>query len=177
MHVLLLSRPPYLRWIAAVSIVIAAVGWDLSKRSTEPFPYAAIDIERGAVVTEDMVRWEEIGRGSIPYASSLDHGIGMVAAIAIAAGDPITRSVVQPGSPIPADWWSVPVNLPAGVSVGSRVRLASTDGLSVNGIVSIEASSDQFGLTATGAVAVPEADASRVSVAAATDSLIVLIGP
>jgi hypothetical protein len=124
-----------------------------------------------------MVRWEEIGRASIPSASPLDHGIGMVAATAIAAGDPIIRSVVQPGSPIPADWWSVPVNLPDGVSVGSRVWLTSAEGLSVNGIVSMAASSDQFGLTSTGAVAVPEADASRVSIAAATDSLIVLIGP
>ncbi len=160
-----------------MALVAAAVGWDLSKRSTEPFPYAVVDIERGAVVTEDMVRWEAVGKGSIPHVSSRDHGIGMVASTAIAAGDPIIRSVVQPGSPIPANWWSVPVNLPAGVPVGSRVRLTSADGLSVDGIVSIAATSDQFGLTSPGAVAVPEGDVSHVSIASATDSLIVVIGP
>jgi hypothetical protein len=171
--VLLLSRPPYARWVVAVIVVIVALGWDLAGRATEPFPVAASDIERGEPITDDDVTWRDLPRGSI----RLPDLEGAHATTDIRAGDPITRSVTETGLTIPSGWWSVPVELPAGVPRGAPVRLTTLDGLVVDGIVAVASSEDSFGLPTAGSVAVPEDAVSAVSSAAATNSLIVAIAP
>ena len=95
----------------------------------------------------------------------------------IAAGDPLTSSLVGSLPPIPEGWWSVPIALPLGVPPGSTVRLSLIDGTSVHGIVSRAATEDEFGIERAGAVAVSETDVDRVAASSATGSIVVLVAP
>jgi hypothetical protein len=171
--VLLLSRPPYLRWAAAVFVVVAALLWDLSGRATEPFPFASTAIASGESITDDQIVWEDVPRGSLVFPE-----LGAVSAlVAIQAGDPLTPSVVGAGNAVPNGWWSVPVRLPQGVPSGSLVRLVFLDGSLTDGIVVTPASQDGFGSDRAGVVSVPGAVAHDVALAAAADSLVVMISP
>ena len=170
---LLLTRPPYLRWAAAVLAIVAAVVWDLSGRRTEPYPFAAVSIERGATITEDMVRWRDVPTGLLTPADLA----GASAATSIAAGDPLSPTVVTSAARVPDGWWSVPISLPHGVSVGTAVKLTFLDGEVVDGVVSLAPTEDSFGLDVTGAVAVPETAAAATALAVATDTVLVVIAP
>jgi SAF domain len=171
--VLLLSRPPYLRWAVASLIVIAAFAWDVSRRATEPYPFAARTITRGTEITEDVLRWEAVPRGTFTLPALDD----VHALTDIREGDPVTSSVAGRGSVIPADWWAVPIGLPSGIARGTHVRITTLDGVEVEGIVAVAATQDQFGLATQGAVAVPEEAVSVVSLAAAADALVVVVAP
>lgn len=92
-------------------------------------------------------------------------------------GDPLTRSVVGQRSDIPDTWWSVPMLLPPGVPRGTDVRLTFLDGSSVEGIVAVPATEDEFGIERAGTVAVAESHVERVALAAASDALLVVISP
>jgi hypothetical protein len=171
--VLLLTKPPYLRWLAAVALFTVAVAWDLSGSATEAVPFAAEDIQRGAWIDADDVEWRQLPRGSVEMAM-LD---GARAATEILAGDPITRSVATVGPIVPDDWWSVPVDLPAGVAAGTAVRLVLPGGTTTDGIVAVAPSDDMFTGGSTGAVAVPEDIVAQVAEASAAGLLLVLISP
>ncbi|MGI9643165.1 MAG: SAF domain-containing protein [Acidimicrobiia bacterium] len=171
--VLLLARPPYLRWSVATLIVIAALLWELSDRATESVPFANAEIARGEVISDDHIEWRDIPFGAFSPADL----VGAMALVDIREGDPLTSSVAGSGSTIPQGWWSVPVDLPPGVPVGSAVRLTTDDGSSVDGVIAIAASSDQFGIAVPGAVAVPEQAVDMVAVAAASGSLLVVVAP
>ncbi|MGI9666417.1 MAG: SAF domain-containing protein [Acidimicrobiia bacterium] len=170
---MLLSRPPYLRWIAAAILVAGALAWEVSDRATEPYPFAANAIAAGTPITEEIVEWKQVPKGSIKMPD-----LGSSSALAaIAPGDPLTRSVVGSGSSVPDDWWSVPVTLPLGLARGTKVKLSLLDGSSVTGVVAMPASDDEFGIKRAGFVAVAESDAGRVALAAANDAILVLIAP
>jgi hypothetical protein len=171
--VLLLSRPPYLRWAAAVFVVIAALLWDLSDRATEPYPFASTSIAPGTAIAEDHVVFEDVPRGSLTFPDLTTAS----ALVAIQQGDPLTPSVVGAADSVPEGWWSVPVRIPLGVPTGVTVRLVFFDGSSVDGVVVTSSSQDGFGSERAGAVSVPGAVASDVALAAATDSLVVMIAP
>ena len=171
--VLLLSRPPYLRWLAAGALVAAALGWEISDRRTESFPFAAHDLERGRPIEADDIEWRYVP-SDLLSAPALEDGWLVQS---VRAGDPITAAVVTPDDPVPGDWWSIPMPLPPGVAPGSRVRLVLDDGRSMDGIVAIEAHEDAFGLQGAGAVAVPPESADAVARAAAASAVTVLLRP
>jgi Flp pilus assembly protein CpaB len=171
--VLLLTKPPYLRWLTAVALFTLAVAWDVSGRATEAVPFAAGDIDRGARIEAEDVEWRHLPKGSVEVAI-LD---GARAVTAIRAGDPITRSVAGAGPVVPGDWWSVPVDLPASVAVGSMVRLVLPGGTTTDGIVAVAPSDDMFSGGSIGAVAVPEGVVAKVAEASAAGLLLVLIAP
>lgn len=171
--VLLLSHPPYLRWAVAAFVVIAALLWDLSDRSTEPFPFASTAIEPGTAIADDHVVWHDLPRGSLTFPDLTRSS----ALVAIQEGDPLTPSVVGAMDSVPEGWWSVPVRIPLGVAPGATVRLVFFDGSSVDGIVATSSSDDGFGSERAGAVSVPSAVASDVALAAAAGSLVVMIAP
>ena len=170
---LLLAKPPYLRWSVAALIVIAAILWELSDRATEPVPFANAAIGRGDTIAVDDVEWRDIPIGTVEPADLA----GATALVDIREGDPLTSSVAGMGPQIPKGWWSVPVDLPPGVPAGSAVRLTTTEGFSVDGIIAIAASSDQFGISVAGAVAVPEQVVDVVAGAAASGGLLVVVAP
>lgn len=168
-----LSRPPFLRWAAAGCIVAAALAWDLSERSTEPFPFAASRVVAGSIIDDSMIEWLPMPDGSITLPD-LDH---LVALVDIEAGDPITGSVAGSPETMPDGWWAVPMRLSAHLVVGSEVRLVLPEELVIDAIVSSQAVTDDFGGESIGAVAVPEDVADLVAVASAADAVVVLARP
>lgn len=169
---LLLTRPPYLRWAAAILVLAAAVAWDLSGRATEPYPVAARPIAQGAAIGPDDVRWVDVPADSLPVPDLA----GRRAATDIAPGDPIAASSTTGRPTIPEEWWAVPIELPVGLPEGADVRLLLPSGRAVDGLVAAAAVEDVFA-GPTGAVAVPNGDVDEVAAAAAAGLALVVIRP
>ncbi len=171
--VIWLTRPPYLRWLAAVGLILGSAAMDLAGRATEPVPFAASAIERGADLAVADVEWRSSPVGLIDAVTSL----AGYAQRPIAAGDPITRAVVAASRPIPEGWWSVPVELPVAAETGQDVRLVGIEpGFSIDGVVAGIATQSAFGVSQPGLVAVPPEAADRVARALATNRLVILLG-
>ncbi len=171
--VLWLGRPPYLRWFAAASVVVAAFTWDASQRATAPFPFAAVDLARGQPITMEDIEWRQIPAGTL-VMPLLD---GTSAATAILAGDPLVVSLISTSPPLPDDTWAVPVVLPLGAGIGMTVRLVFIDGTATPGVIIQPATEDSLGLVTHGLVAVPESVADSVALASANGDLVVLLEP
>lgn len=153
--------------------MLGALVWDFTERATEPFPFAAIDLERGQPIAPESIVWRQVPRGSLRLPS-LD---GSTAANAIEAGDPIVRSLVTGATPLPPNTWAVPVPLPLGAGPGTVVNLVFADGTDVSGTIVQPASEDSLGYTSDGLVAVQGSAANAVALAAANGDLVVLIRP
>jgi len=168
-----LSRPPYLRWFAAVAIVLAAFVWDLSGRQTARYPFASADLAPGTALSDSTIEWKSAPSGvfPIPDLSSA------ATSTAIAKGDPITRSVLSSSISIPDGWWSVPIALPQATVSGATIRVVFPDGNGVSGVVVQAAKSDNFGSLGTATVAFPSGAAELVAQIAALGELVVLIEP
>lgn len=168
-----LSRPPFLRWFAAGAIVLGALAWDLSKRQSESFPFAATSIAAGTVITEELIEWTPVPQGSIPEPR-LE---GASATTDIDAGDPLTGSVLSHTTPLPEGWWSIPIDIPNGIPIGAAIRVVLPDGSAATGVVTQPASNDGFGVPSPGTVGFPQAIADIVAQLASTGSLVILVEP
>lgn len=166
-----LARPPYLRWFAAGAIILAALSWDLSKRQTEPHPFASQTITRGEPLTDDNVMWRDVSIGAFPIPDLNDASAG----IDIIKGAPISETVVSRTAPLPAGWWSVPIELPAGTPGGVAVRVLAPDGQAITGIVIRPPVRDTFGSIEKGTVGFPAGYAEAVAMLAASGNLVVLV--
>lgn len=163
-----LRRPPYMRWLIAAGLILAAAIWDTAEPATVEYPFAASAIEPAASITGN-VEWRAIPTGLLPEWPGLVAG---TARVGLAAGDPILPSLIA-DEPMPADWWSIPLELPAPIPAGTPVRvLFPTDGTEITGMVTREAG--DFGQGAL--VAFPEGDAAAVAVAAGDDAIVVMVG-
>ena len=103
--------------------------------------------------------------------------VGASAAIAIVAGDPVTRSMTTTTPPLPEGWWSVPIDLPQGIPPGASIRVILPDGRAVTGIVTQPSSNDGFGVPSPGAVGFPQSLADTVAQLASIGDLVVLVEP
>ena len=171
--VLLLSKPPYLRWAGAAALVIAAMAWDISARATEPFPFAARTIQRGEQLTEDAIEWKPAPSGLLRQPDL--HGA--TAAVTIGQGEPISPSALRFTAAVPAGWWTVALELPPAVLPGTLVRIVLGGGEGVSGIVVEPSREDSFGLRSAGLVAVPADTADAVGVAAGAGRIVILFEP
>ncbi len=170
---LAVSKPPYLRWVAAIVIVGAALAWDLGRTATEQAPFAAVPIDRGATIEPGDIQWRPAPRGLLP--STLPQGA--TAVVPIDAGEPIIGSLVTVGLVVPEGWWTVPVDTPTAALPGSRALIILDTGQEVAGLVVEPSKEDSFGIVASGLVAVPDEVASPVALAAAAGRLTVLYEP
>ena len=169
-----LTRPPYLRWAAAVTLFVAALVWDLRGRTGEPYPFAARPIAAGAVVTESDVEWRTLPGGALvmPDLSA------PIAARPIDAGEPLLPSAIDAEAGVPDGWWAVPVALPMAAAVGARVRLITTDtAVQSDGVVVATGSTDLLSISDAGLVAVPPEHATVIATAAVEGTMIVLVEP
>jgi len=166
-----LAHPPYLRWFAAGAIVLAAIAWDLSKRQTQPYPFASGTITSGDPFTDDVVEWRDVPVGifTVPDLA------GTSARVDLAPGTPITESVVSRLAPLPTGWWSIPVDLPVGTAPGLAVRVVMPDGRGIAGVVIRPAIRDTFGSVEPGVVGFPPEAADAVARLAARGELVVLV--
>lgn len=171
--VLLLSKPPYLRWAGAVALVAAAFAWDMSARATEQIPFAARGIERGEAIDMDSVEWRSVPVGLLtrPELQSA------TAAVSISRGEPISPSVLSFATGVPAGWWTVALDLPPAVLPGTGVRIVLGGGEGVTGIVVEPSREDSFGLRSAGLVAVPSQAADAVGLAAGAGQIVLLFEP
>jgi hypothetical protein len=149
------------------------LGWDLSKRQSEPFPFAASAIASGTPISDDLIEWRTLPEGSIPVP--LLAGVSAVADID--AGDPLIRSVLSHTLPLPDGWWSIPIDIPSGIPVGAAIRVVLPDGTAATGVVTQPATSDGFGVPSPGTVGFPQTVADTVARLAATGSLVILVEP
>ena len=165
-----LQRPPYLRWAAAVALVVAAFAWDLARSRTVPFPFAADPIAAGSPIEAAAVQWRGIPAGLLDVPDLT----GATALVPIPAGDPITAAIIGPAPTTPDGWWAVPVDLGLHVAPGDEVLLVVADPpLTVPGVVLTPGSGDRFGLDSQPAsVAVP-GEAAAVVAAASRAGLVV----
>jgi hypothetical protein len=168
-----LSRPPFLRWFAAGAIVLAALAWDLSKRQSEPFPFAATTIFAGTPITDDLIEWRALPVGSIPQPILS----GVSAAADINVGEPLIRSVLSSTPQLPDGWWSIPIDIPNGIPAGAAIRVVLPDGNAATGVVTQPATSDGYGVPSPGAVGFPQSIADTVAQLASTGDLVVLVEP
>lgn len=167
-------RPPYLRWIAAGGLVVAAVLMDLNDAAGGLHPFAARDLTKGEAVSDDAVEWRRVPAGLLDAPDLAD----AVAARDLAAGEPILQGSLRSGPEIPPGWWAVPLAVPASAVPGSAVRLVVlAPPLVVDGVVVRSGEAGAFGMPEAGLVAIPGADAVVVATAAARGELTILLEP
>lgn len=167
-----MRRPPYLRWAAAVVVVLIALAVDLSQGATAPHPFVAEAAVVGTPISGVGIEWREVPVGLLE-PPALDAGyVGR----SLRSGEPLLAGDVSSESPIPDDWWAVPLALPPQATRGTTVRLVILESdLVVDGIVTSAAGSGSFGIEEAGLVAVPGDRAAPVAAAAATGNMTILI--
>lgn len=176
------ARPPYLRWIGAALILLAAAWIDLRPRSTILYPFTSSAIPAGAVLGEADVIRRPVPKGLLPDPPSLPATVRY----AIGAGEPLLGSATDPERPsIPDGWWSIQLPVPRSVIAGQRVRLVIGAGApgkparAVSGIV-VEPPPPEDPLAyedPIALVAIPETDAIPIAEASTVGDIPVLVGP
>jgi hypothetical protein len=167
-------RPPYLRWAAAALLVAVTLFVELRPEATVLHPFAATDLAVGTAPAEATIEWRRAPAGLL---APVDLTAGTVRH-PVAAGDPLTPSAMGTGPGVPADWWSVPLPVPDGIAVGAAVLVVITDPVeTVPGIVTAAGVDDPFAYEPEALVAVPGDAATRVALAAAARTAMVLVAP
>jgi hypothetical protein len=168
-----LQRPPYLRWAAAVTIVVAALLWDLRSEPTGPHPFTARAVDAGEGLDATTVVWQEIPEGLLPPVDLA----GAVAAVPLKAGEPITPGMLAGGVAVPEGWFTLPLEVGGHAGAGDRLVLLTVDG-SVPGIVVTPQQGDRYGMGSTPAVvAVPAEHTALVADAARRGEVIAAVSP
>lgn len=165
-----LARPPYVRWAAALALVVTAFALDLAPPATVPHPFAAVDLPAGAEVTEEDVSFREVPAGLLDPVT-----LPFVTGRPVAAGAPLLASDRAEGPPVPEGWWSIELPVPAGTGAGTEVRLVTGADDPVPGIVVAVPAADGFA-EPVALVAVPGDAAVAVAEAAADRRVTVLVG-
>lgn len=170
-----LPCPPYLRWAAAVVLVLGAFAWDQRAPAAALHPFAARPLQAGEVLDATAVAWREVPAGLLA-APDLD---GAATAVDLAAGDPLVAAVVRRGPAAPEGWWEVPVAAGGHAAAGDEVLLVVTDPpLTVRGVVVSAQQGDAYSVGYRPAVvAVPEEAAAAVAAAAAAGTLVAAVAP
>lgn len=112
-----MSRPPYLRRIAAVVVVLAAVAVEFRPTTTERMPIAATDLPAGATVTEADVVWVDVSQGAIEPAA-----LPAIVSRMVPAGAPISAADTGTDTvDVPTDWLQIELEVPAATQNGATV--------------------------------------------------------
>ncbi|MBI5157876.1 MAG: SAF domain-containing protein [Acidimicrobiia bacterium] len=164
-----------MRWAAAALLIIGAVVWDLRGSATEPHPFAARPIAAGTPLAAADVAWRRLPAST--YAVP-DLG-GAVAAVDLAAGDPISSSVLAGPVVVPDGWWAIALDVSAHAGTGDEVLLVVIDPpLTLPGIVIEPQVGDATSLNHRPAlVAVPGSQAPLVAAAEASGLLVTAVRP
>jgi len=170
-----LPRPPYLRWAGAALLLLGALAWDLRGPALEVRPFAARAVAVGEPIDAAAVEWREVPAGLLPSPDLT----GAVAAVDLAAGDPLLPALLGTRVAIPDGWWEIPVAVGTHAAAGDAVMLVITDPPStVEGLVVSPQRGDAYSLDYRPAVvAVPAEAAGLVASAAAAGSLVAAVAP
>jgi hypothetical protein len=168
-----LARPPYWRRAGSAALVLAALWFELAPEPTVLHPFARVAMSPGEAVTPAKVEMRAIPPGLL---TPVEVGGSLIGPLA--AGEPLTPSVLGSPPAIPEGWWALEVTLPAGVPAGSEVRLVlDSDGVTrvVNGVVVRSGSPEDFNQP-TALIAIPEPEVGPAAAAVMRGSLAVLVG-
>ena len=163
-----LRRPPYLRWIIAAAVLLVGGFLDTRSAETVDYPHAESDIHAGQSIADQM-EWRRVPAGLLPR---WEGDVVGYAVTDLAAGTPLLPSLVDAVS-VPDGWWSVAISLPQSIGPGTPIRVSARDTV-VTGILSGEVVDN--GYEFVGPVAFPANDAALVAAAAASDTVVVMIG-
>jgi hypothetical protein len=153
-----------------VALVLGALLWDLRAAATEPYPFAAAPIPAGSPFAAGSVEWRDlpVGAFAVPDLSA------GVAAVDLAAGEPITGAVVSDPVAVPDGWWAVPVDLPSRASPGTPVLLVVTDPpLTIPGVVVTAQRGDRFAMDHSPAIVAVPGEMAPIVAAAERAGLLV----
>jgi len=168
--VLWLQNPPYLRWLAAVCLVLLAAWSEFTPPATESANYLAVDVAAGTALGPELIRERQIPVGTVETVDP-----GGVAVTDLSAGDPLVASMVTDVA-VPAGWMLIDAPVPAGTSPGTPARaVIRGDGsapLEVDALV-VRAEADDPFETTSGVVAVP-AEWMAVAATAAAEGRMVM---
>lgn len=166
-----LSRPPYLRWLLAASVLTVGLILELMPAHTVPHPFAVEPIGVGEPIDESVVVWRDIPAGLLhPVA------LPLTASRPVASGEPVLADIdPSRGSEtgIPEGWWALEVDIPLGARAGMSVKLVTPFG-STEGVL-VDVRDGDFG-ERSGLIAVPEPSAEMVAAAAADSTVAILVG-
>jgi hypothetical protein len=173
----LLARPPVLRWVVAVTLVLVALWADLRPPTTVEHPFARTDLAVGAELTSADVDMVDIPAGMLAPVE-----LPLVLSRPVAAGEPILSSSSSTDEVgLPDGWLLVELAVPIGAHPGSTVVVVAS-GLdkdtapdSYEGIVVSSGSDDGLG-GALATCAFPPDQAPAVAIAASENRISVLIG-
>lgn len=170
-----LPRPPYLRWAGAALLLLGALAWDLRGPALELRPFAARALAEGEAIDAAAVEWREVPAGLLPSPNLA----GAVAAVEVAAGDPLVPALLGRRVAVPDGWWEVPVAVGTHAAAGDSVMLVITDPpATVEGLVVSPQQGDAYSLDYRPAVvAVPAEAAALVASAAAANTLVAAVAP
>jgi len=170
-----LQPPPYKRWAAAGLLVVGAFLWDLRGSATEPHPFAARTITAGSQIGAADVAWRRLPAGSF----AIPDLTAAMAAVDLAAGEPLSAAVLAGSTPIPDGWWAIPIDVSPHAGPGDEVLLVVVDPpLTLPGIVIEPQRGDATSLDHRPAlVAVPGDQAPLVAAAEAAGLLVSAVRP
>lgn len=167
--------PPYLRYAAAVAVVLVALWFDLRPEPTEPRWMAREPIPAGTHLTVDLFEEIDLPPGLLPRIEP-----DGVAAMPIAEGEPLLPGHVL-AVHAPDGWWVVSLEIPSHLPTGAdlRVVLLSDDPTvspePVPGIVVGPAMDDGFSFgDPVGSVAIPGDRVEAVAAASARGRVVVV---
>ena len=170
-----LPRPPYLRWAAALLLILGAFAWDRRAPALELRPFASRALQAGETLDAGVVDWRPVPAGLL---AAVDPE-GATAAVDLDAGAPLVEAVLRRGAAVPEGWWEVPVAVGAHARAGSEVMLVILDPpATVSGLVVSPQQGDAYSLDYRPAVvAVPADSAALVAAAAAAGTLVAAVAP
>ncbi len=173
------ARPPYLRWLGAALLLVVGLWIELRPVETVEVWFTNTDVAEGVPLDPTVVEARRVPAGVLVPAPPEG-----VAATGLPAGTPLTAAVIDTsGVEIPADWWTIALDLPSGTTPGTAVLLImlgddgstrSAEGVVVAGPAP---TTGPLGLDdRSGVVAIPGQIAAEVAQAESTGRLTVLAG-
>lgn len=163
------GRPPYHRWIAAVTLVVGAAVVEFWPTNEAAYPFTSTPVEAGK---PPRVEWRMLPSGTYPRVS-LE---GMVASHAMSAGEPIAASDLRGPIGVPDGWWALALEVPFPLVPGVATQLVLGEGVVVPGVVVASDDDEPFGAPSA-LIAVPGGEAAAVAAAATTRQITVLVAP
>jgi len=169
-----MSRPPYLRRIAAVAVVLVAMAIEFRPVTTERVPIATADLPAGATVTAADVEWADVPKGAIEPAA-----LPATLSRMVPVGAPISAADIGSGTvDVPTGWLQIALEVPAATQKGGTVvAVMSPSRLDrpATGVVTQAPEAAGFD-SLTALVAFSPSDAVAVAHAVAEGTVTVLLG-
>lgn len=169
-----MTRPPYLRRLAALAVFLAAVAVEFRPSNSDQIPVASSDLPQGTEITGSDVVWLEVERGVVDPVE-----LPAVLGRSVRAGAPITHSDVDPAAAqVPGDWLRIELEVPPATSNGDLIVAVLPLNVSdrpVSGVVVGSPTPSDFGTVST-MVAFEPGDAVAVARGLAEGQVMALLG-